>query len=215
MAPSALRHTFAKLYDIPVSFSHSDSVLLYLQSPKGGCCSISDLLFCFFFQINWHTVYWGFMLQFIAGVIFLRTVVGASAMVYLRERFEELTLHADTGSEFVFGPRYKEFPFIFQVKIREHWWHPVLFAVTLYLSILHRVTHHLIWIQILHLSILNLWVLVPIREKRKSLTTSYGKAPTPTKNPKSNMTTQNPTRVNGWTENTTHSNCRLTTIKMF
>ena len=153
------------------------------------------------------------MLQFIAGVIFLRTVVGASAMVYLRERLEELTLHADTGSEFVFGPRYKEFPFIFQVKIRGHWWHPILFAVTLYFSISHRVTLHLISILILHLSIWNIWVLVPIREKGRNLTNSYGKSPyTLRKSKKQHDNTKSYTRNRMYSK---YSNCWLTTIKMF
>ena len=39
-------HTLSKLYDVPVCFVVPpfiwDSVLLYLRSPKGGCCSISD-----------------------------------------------------------------------------------------------------------------------------------------------------------------------------
>ena len=41
-------HTLSKLYDVPVGFVSPIwcSVLLYLRSPKGGCCSISDYLSC-------------------------------------------------------------------------------------------------------------------------------------------------------------------------
>ena len=42
--------TLSKLYDVPVGFVHPrfwGCVLLYLRSPKGGCCSISDDLSCF------------------------------------------------------------------------------------------------------------------------------------------------------------------------
>ena len=45
----ALLHTLSKLYDVPVGFVSplfSRCVLLYLRSPKGGCCSISDDLSC-------------------------------------------------------------------------------------------------------------------------------------------------------------------------
>ena len=43
----ALLHTLSKLYDVPVGFvtppPYFEAVsLLYLRSPKGGCCSISD-----------------------------------------------------------------------------------------------------------------------------------------------------------------------------
>ena len=42
-------HTLSKLYDVPVAFATPlfwGCVLLYLRSPKGGCCSISDDLSC-------------------------------------------------------------------------------------------------------------------------------------------------------------------------
>ena len=46
-------HTLSKLYDVPIGFVNTPPlfwgcVLLYLRSPKGGCCSISDDLPCFF-----------------------------------------------------------------------------------------------------------------------------------------------------------------------
>ena len=44
-------HILTKLYDVPVGFvtpysSFEAVYLLYLRSPKGGCCSISDDLSC-------------------------------------------------------------------------------------------------------------------------------------------------------------------------
>ena len=45
-------HTLSRLYDVLVGFvTHLlfwGCVLFYLRSPKGGCCSISDDLFCSF-----------------------------------------------------------------------------------------------------------------------------------------------------------------------
>ena len=67
------------------------------------------------FQIRWHTVYWGFMLQFLLGVFFLRTDFGVGVLSYMHVRIDEFTSYADTGSEFVFGKQYKDFPFIFKV----------------------------------------------------------------------------------------------------
>ena len=42
-------HTLSKLYDVTVglvSLSFLGYVLLYMWTPKGGCCSISDGLSC-------------------------------------------------------------------------------------------------------------------------------------------------------------------------
>ena len=55
------------------------------------------------------------MLQFLFGVFFLRTDFGVSVLSYMHVRIDEFTSYADTGSEFVFGKQYKDFPFIFKV----------------------------------------------------------------------------------------------------
>ena len=52
-------HTLSKLYDVPVSFVtppplYWGYILLYLQSPKGGCCSISDDLSCSYTKMYWN-----------------------------------------------------------------------------------------------------------------------------------------------------------------
>ena len=44
-------HTLSKLYDVPVGFvppppNFEAEYCLFLRSPKGGCCSISDDLSC-------------------------------------------------------------------------------------------------------------------------------------------------------------------------
>ena len=56
-------------------------------------------------------------MQFIFGVIFLRTDFGLQILEYLRMRVDEFTFYADTGSAFVFSSQYKEFSFIFLVGI--------------------------------------------------------------------------------------------------
>ena len=49
-------YTLSKLYDAPVVFVSPPlfwgSVLLYLRSPRGGCCSLSDDLSCYYHP-NW------------------------------------------------------------------------------------------------------------------------------------------------------------------
>ena len=52
-------HTLSKLYYIPVGFVTPfllwGCVLLYLWSPKGCCCSISDDLYCSWYTyMHWH-----------------------------------------------------------------------------------------------------------------------------------------------------------------
>ena len=49
--------TLSKLYDVPVGFVTPllhvwECVLIYLRSPKGGCCSISDDLSCSYGTFN-------------------------------------------------------------------------------------------------------------------------------------------------------------------
>ena len=42
-------HTLSKLYDVPnCFFNPPPPIMLYLRSPKGDCCSISDDLSCSF-----------------------------------------------------------------------------------------------------------------------------------------------------------------------
>ena len=51
-------HCFVKLFNVPVGFVPASPilscVLLYLRSPKGGCCSISDDLSCswYFYDLS-------------------------------------------------------------------------------------------------------------------------------------------------------------------
>ena len=54
-------HSLSKFYDVPVGFLFPllfwSCVLLYLLSPKGGCCSKSDDLSCSFILCLKHTAY--------------------------------------------------------------------------------------------------------------------------------------------------------------
>ena len=54
-------------------------------------------------------------MQFIFGVIFLRTDFGLEILTYMRMRIDEFTKYADTGSAFSFSEKYKDFSFIFMV----------------------------------------------------------------------------------------------------
>ena len=57
-----LLHTLSKLYDVPVGFVNPPPhlwgcVLLYLQPPKGGCCSITDDLSCSCNRLDGNTLW--------------------------------------------------------------------------------------------------------------------------------------------------------------
>ena len=54
-------------------------------------------------------------LQFLLALLILRTTWGHGAFNWLADRMVELISFTNTGSEFVFGPSYKEHFLAFQV----------------------------------------------------------------------------------------------------
>ncbi|KAK3104479.1 hypothetical protein FSP39_003127 [Pinctada imbricata] len=54
------------------------------------------------------------MIQLLFGILFVSTDVGIASMEYLSERVLEFTSFSDTGAEFVFTEKYKDFQIIFQ-----------------------------------------------------------------------------------------------------
>uniref|UniRef100_A0A8C8JA38 Sodium/nucleoside cotransporter n=1 Tax=Oncorhynchus tshawytscha TaxID=74940 RepID=A0A8C8JA38_ONCTS len=68
-----------------------------------------------FLDVSWRTLLWGVALQFLFGVIILRTKAGFTAVDWLGHQVEVFLSYADTGSRFVFGDKYKDHFFAFQV----------------------------------------------------------------------------------------------------
>uniref|UniRef100_A0A8C7IUP4 Sodium/nucleoside cotransporter n=1 Tax=Oncorhynchus kisutch TaxID=8019 RepID=A0A8C7IUP4_ONCKI len=67
------------------------------------------------FRVSWRTLLWGVALQFLFGVIILRTKAGFTAVDWLGHQVEVFLSYADTGSRFVFGDKYTDHFFAFQV----------------------------------------------------------------------------------------------------
>ncbi|XP_052334537.1 solute carrier family 28 member 3-like isoform X5 [Oncorhynchus keta] len=66
-------------------------------------------------MVSWRTLLWGVALQFLFGVIILRTKAGFTAVDWLGHQVEVFLSYADTGSRFVFGDKYTDHFFAFQV----------------------------------------------------------------------------------------------------
>uniref|UniRef100_A0A8C7PVK0 Sodium/nucleoside cotransporter n=1 Tax=Oncorhynchus mykiss TaxID=8022 RepID=A0A8C7PVK0_ONCMY len=78
--------------------------------------SFSGLLcFVMLMLVSWRTLLWGVALQFLFGLIILRTKAGFTAVDWLGHQVEVFLSYADTGSRFVFGDKYTDHFFAFQV----------------------------------------------------------------------------------------------------
>uniref|UniRef100_A0A668AT27 Sodium/nucleoside cotransporter n=1 Tax=Myripristis murdjan TaxID=586833 RepID=A0A668AT27_9TELE len=84
------------------------------------------------FRISWQTLLWGTGLQFVFGLLILRTKYGYIAVEWLGKQAEIFLSYADVGSEFVFGESYADHMFAFKVM-------PVLVFFSTVISILYYV----------------------------------------------------------------------------
>ncbi|XP_047448266.1 solute carrier family 28 member 3-like [Mugil cephalus] len=84
------------------------------------------------FRWSWQTLLMGIGLQFIFGLLILRTTFGLSALQWLGDQVEIFLSFTDVGSEFVFGPSYEEHLFIFKVM-------PILIFISSVISMLYYV----------------------------------------------------------------------------
>ncbi|CAH1251934.1 SLC28A3 [Branchiostoma lanceolatum] len=67
-------------------------------------------------HVKWRPVLWGLALQFIFGLLILRTQVGYDVFQFLGEKFQSFIEYADVGSKFVFGKdTYTDHFFAFKV----------------------------------------------------------------------------------------------------
>lgn len=68
-------------------------------------------------QINWHTIYWSFGMQFLFSVFVLKYSYGSDALFWLQEKLNKYFDSAKTSSAFLFGESWKDHEFIFGVSI--------------------------------------------------------------------------------------------------
>ncbi|XP_070690311.1 solute carrier family 28 member 3-like [Pempheris klunzingeri] len=103
--------------------------------------SFSGLLFFIFlmllfskhpFRWSWQTLLWGIGLQFVFGLLILRTSFGLAAVQWLGKQAEHFLSFTDVGSRFVFGASYKDHFFAFKVM-------PILVFLSSVISILYYI----------------------------------------------------------------------------
>ncbi|CAK6950523.1 solute carrier family 28 member 3-like [Scomber scombrus] len=84
------------------------------------------------FRWCWQTLLSGIGLQFIFGLLILRTTVGLGALEWLGKQAESFMSYADVGSKFVFGITYTDHFFVFKVM-------PILVFLSSVISILYYI----------------------------------------------------------------------------
>lgn len=66
-------------------------------------------------KVNWRQVFWGIGLQFLLGLLILRTKPGFDAFDWLGIQVQTFLEYSNAGSEFVFGEKYIDHFFAFKV----------------------------------------------------------------------------------------------------
>ncbi|XP_035668576.1 solute carrier family 28 member 3-like isoform X2 [Branchiostoma floridae] len=90
------------------------------QNLISGAGLIVMVIFLYIFSkhpdhVKWRPVLWGLALQFIFGLLILRTQVGFDVFRFMGEKFQSFIEYADVGSKFVFGEKYTDHFFAFKV----------------------------------------------------------------------------------------------------
>jgi pyrimidine nucleoside transport protein len=65
-------------------------------------------------KINWHILIVGIEMQFILGVILLKTEFGYQLFKFVSEQVTTFLAFTNKGSELVFGEKYTDHPFAFK-----------------------------------------------------------------------------------------------------
>ncbi|CAJ1068933.1 solute carrier family 28 member 3-like [Xyrichtys novacula] len=84
------------------------------------------------FRWSWQTLLCGVGLQFVFGLLILRTTFGLGALQWLGKLIENFMAFTDVGSKFVFGATYTDHFFVFKVM-------PILVFLSSVISILYHI----------------------------------------------------------------------------
>ncbi|KAM9391464.1 LOW QUALITY PROTEIN: solute carrier family 28 member 3-like [Pholidichthys leucotaenia] len=84
------------------------------------------------FRWSWQTLLCGIGLQFIFGLLILRTTFGLDALKWVGSQAEKFMSFTDFGSKFVFGDSYTDHFFVFRVM-------PILFFFSSVISMLYHI----------------------------------------------------------------------------
>ncbi|KAM8865441.1 solute carrier family 28 member 3-like [Synchiropus picturatus] len=92
------------------------------------------------FKWSWRALIFGVLLQFVFGLLILRTTSGIVALEWIGEKAETFLSFADVGSEFVFGASYADHFIIFKAM-------PILTFISSVISVLYHIgfMQWLIW----------------------------------------------------------------------
>uniref|UniRef100_H2ZUV3 Sodium/nucleoside cotransporter n=1 Tax=Latimeria chalumnae TaxID=7897 RepID=H2ZUV3_LATCH len=83
-------------------------------------------------KVSWRVVCWGLGLQFILGLLILRTEPGFTAFEWLGTQVQIFLDYTDAGSKFVFGEKYTDHNFAFKVL-------PIVIFFSTVISILYYI----------------------------------------------------------------------------
>ncbi|KAK6166059.1 hypothetical protein SNE40_022840 [Patella caerulea] len=89
-------------------------------------------------KVNWHPIFWGLALQYFFALIILRTQPGYELFDWLGDRVTEFLEYTDAGSEFVFGPNFKDHFFAFKVMPVVTFFSTFI-AITYYLGVMQAI----------------------------------------------------------------------------
>ncbi|KAG9328606.1 hypothetical protein JZ751_012785, partial [Albula glossodonta] len=67
------------------------------------------------FRVSWRVMLWGMGLQFLFGLLILRTKAGFTAVEWVGRQVEIFLAYTDSGSKFVFGDNFQDHFFAFKV----------------------------------------------------------------------------------------------------
>ncbi|XP_048845911.1 solute carrier family 28 member 3-like isoform X2 [Brienomyrus brachyistius] len=67
------------------------------------------------FRISWRTLLWGIGLQFLFGILILRTRAGYLTTDWIGKQVEVFLAYTDAGSKFVFGEKFEDHFFAFKI----------------------------------------------------------------------------------------------------
>ncbi|CAL8297231.1 unnamed protein product [Gadus morhua 'NCC'] len=83
-------------------------------------------------RIHWRTLFWGVGLQFVFGLLMLRTDVGLKALQWVGNKVETFLSYSNSGAKMVFGESYEDHFFAFKVM-------PSIVFVSTIISVLYHV----------------------------------------------------------------------------
>ncbi|XP_014651026.1 PREDICTED: solute carrier family 28 member 3-like [Ceratotherium simum simum] len=116
----------------------------------GGLLTYVILLFLFSkhpTKVNWRPVFWGIGLQFLLGLLILKTNPGFMAFQWLAEQVKTFLEYTDAGAAFVFGENYADHFFVFKYLPIVVFFHTVV-SMLFYLGWMQWIIRKVGWVML-------------------------------------------------------------------